>query len=297
MQKIVPMKNIFVLLIGVVLSGMVSSSVFGQDVKKEVYDKVNIPFKKPIPYPDIREADIMWSKTVWRMVDLREKANLPMYFPSKPIGERMSLISLLLFGIDNEGLQVYNPNSTFDEFKVAMTPDDINVNLDAVEKKTQVVDASNNTRDTTYKQDRQLDQIKKLLIKEKWYFDKQHSTMQVRILGLCPLRVFPRQIEGQTGAGAEDEADIVMKQVFWVYYPEARNLLASHPVYTRFNDAQPLSYDDLFMQRRFSGYIYKETNVYNNRRIEDYTTGVEALLEADRIKQYLFEVEHDLWEY
>ncbi len=291
------MKNIFVLLVGVVLSGMVSNAVFAQDVKKEVYDKVNIPFKKPIPYPDIREADVMWSKIVWRMIDLREKANLPLIYPSKPIGERMSLISLLLYGVDNEGLQVYDPDNDYDEFKVAMTKADIDVRLDAVEKTTQVVDANNNTRDTTYKQDRQIEQVKKLLIKEKWFFDKQHSTMQVRILGLCPLRVFPKVVQGQTNVEADDEAEIVMKKVFWVYYPEARNLMASHPVFTRFNDAQPISYDDLFMQRRFSGYIYQETNVFNNRRIEEYTTGVEALLEAERIKQYLFEVEHDLWEY
>jgi gliding motility associated protien GldN len=293
------MKNIFVLLIGVVLSGMISGSLRAQDVKKEVYDKVNIPLKKPIPYPDIREADVMWSKIIWRMVDLREKMNLPLVFPTKPIGERMNLVSLLLYGIDNEGLQVYSPDDLFDEFKVAMTKEDIDVKFEAVQKTTQVIDANNNPHDTTYKQDRQIEQVKKLLIKEKWYFDKQHSTMQVRIIGLCPIRMVPRQVQAQgaTATGNEDEADVVMKQVFWVYYPEARNLLASHPVFTRFNDAMQISYDDLFMQRRFDGYIFKESNVYNNRRIEEYATGVEALLEADRIKQYLFEVEHDLWEY
>jgi gliding motility associated protien GldN len=168
-----------------------------------------------------------------------------------------------------------------------MTKDDIDVNLDAVEKKTTVVDVNGNPQDTTYRQDRQIEQVKKVLIKEKWYFDKQHSTMQVRILGLCPIRVYPRVIQGQTDVEAEDDAEILMKPVFWVYYPEARNLLSSHPVYTRFNDAQPLSYDDLFMQRRFSGYIFKETNVYNNRLIQEYATGVEALLEAERIKEYL----------
>lgn len=293
------MKNIFVLLIGVVLSGMVLSPVKGQDVKKEVYDKVNIPFKKPIPYPDVREADIMWSKVVWRMVDLREKQNLPLYYPLTPIGERMSLISLLLYGIDNESLTVYNPTSTFDEFKVPMTREDIDVNLEAVEVKKQVPDANGNMRDTSYKNERQIDQVKKLLIKEKWYFDKQTSTMQVRILGLCPIRVFTRQLDTQSGTNVEetDDAEITLKQVFWVYYPEARNLLASHPVYTRFNDAQQISFDDLFMQRRFSGYIFRESNVYNNRNISDYATGNDALLEAERIKEYLFEVEHDLWEY
>jgi len=291
------MKNIFVVLIGVVLSGMISTNCVAQDVKKEVYDKVNIPLKKPVPYPDIREADVMWSKIIWRMVDLREKMNLPLIYPTAPIGERMSLISLLLYGIDNEGLQVYNTTSEFDEFKVAMTKADIDANLDAGEKKTQIIDAAGNPIDSTYRQDRRRDEVKKLLIKEKWFFDKQHSTMQVRILGLCPIRVFPKVVQGQNSAEAGDDAEIVMKQVFWVYYPEARNLLASHAIFTRFNDAQQVSFDDLFMQRRFSGYIFKESNVYNNRRVEEYATGVEALLEADRIKQYLFEVEHDLWEY
>lgn len=291
------MKNIFVVLIGVVLSGIISTNCVAQDVKKEVYEKVNIPLKKPVPYPDIREADVMWSKIIWRMVDLREKMNLPLIYPTEPIGERMSLISLLLYGIDNEGLQVYNTNSLYDEFKVAMTKADIDANLDAGEKKTQIIDAAGNPKDSTYMQDRRIDEVKKLLIKEKWFFDKQHSTMQVRILGLCPIRVFPKVVQGQNAAEAGDDAEIVMRQVFWVYYPEARNLLASHAIFTRFNDAQQVSFDDLFMQRRFSGYIFKESNVYNNRRVEEYATGVEALLEADRIKQYLFEVEHDLWEY
>jgi gliding motility associated protien GldN len=290
------MKNIYVLLIGIVLSGMISGSVVAQDMKKEVYDKVNIPFKKPVPYPDVREADVMWSKVIWRMVDLREKMNLPLVYPSTPIGERMSLISLLLYGIDNEGLQVYNPNSDY-EFKVAMTKADIDVSMDAVEKTTQIVDANDQTRDTTYRQDRQIEQIKKLLIKEKWFFDKQHSTMQVRIIGLCPIRVYPKVAASTENAEATDEAEMAMKQVFWVYYPEARNLLASHPVFTRFNDAMQISFDDLFMQRRFSGYVFKESNVYDDRQVASYTTGVETLLEADRIKQYLFEVEHDLWEY
>lgn len=286
------------LLIGVAFASAVFSvNIAAQDTKEEVYTKINIPFKKPIPYTYVREADVMWSKIVWRMVDLREKMNLPLIYPTEPIGERMSLISLLLYGIDNEGLQVYNANNMNDEFKIPLSKADVDVNLDAVEKKTQIVDANGVPKDSTYKGDRKIDEVKKLLIKEKWYFDKQHSTMQVRILGLCPIRVYPRQIQGQQNVEADENAEMLMKPLFWVYYPEARNLLASHPIFTRFNDAQQISFDDLFMQRRFSGYIFKESNVYNNRRIEDYSTGVDALLEAERIKDYLFEVEHDLWEY
>ena len=88
-----------------------------------------------------------------------------------------------------------------------------------------------------------------------------------------------------------------MKPICWIYYPEARNLFSSHPVFNKFNDAQQASFDDLFMQRRFSGYIYQESNVYDNRQIKEYTTGLENLLEGERIKESLFNIEHDLWEY
>jgi hypothetical protein len=88
-----------------------------------------------------------------------------------------------------------------------------------------------------------------------------------------------------------------MTKVFWVYYPEFRNLFASHPVYNRFNDAQETSYDDFFAQRKFSGYIYQESNVYNNRLVQDYTMGIESLLEGERIKESITNWEQDIWEY
>jgi len=120
--------------------------------------------------------------------------------------------------------------------------------------------------------------------------------MEVRILGLCPIRVYPREIKG--AANPDDEnAEMLLKQVCWIYYPEARTLLASHPVYNTLNDAQQASFDDLFVQRRFSSYIYAESNVYDNRRVEEYTAGLETLLESDRIKESIMNTEHDLWEY
>ena len=94
------------------------SGTKAQDLKTEVYVNEHIPFKSPIPYPYVREADVMWSKIVWRMIDLREKQNLPLYYPTKPIGKRMNITSVLLSGIDNEGLTAYSPDDWLNEFKV-----------------------------------------------------------------------------------------------------------------------------------------------------------------------------------
>jgi gliding motility associated protien GldN len=289
------MRTILLIFLAVVIS--VNGTIKAQDTKVEVYDKIHIPYKKPIPYPYTREADVMWSKVVWRMIDLREKMNLPLYYPLKPIGERMSLINLIFFGIDNEGMTVYDPNveGGVDEFKVPMTKDKIDINMGAVQRTIQVQDTLGNMQSKTITDERQYDQVKKILVKEKWFFDRNYSTLQVRILGLCPIRVYPKEIKGV--ATDEANAEMAQSKVCWVYYPEARNLFSMHPIYNRFNDAQQISFDDLFMQRRFESYIYSESNVYGNRLINEYTTGIETLIEGDRIKESITNIEHDLWEY
>ena len=282
-------------LLTVVLS--VSRTATAQDTKPEVYDKIHIPKKKPIPYPYTREADVMWSKIVWRMVDLREKMNLPLYYPMTPIAERMNLIHLIFNGIDNEGLIAYEEKDD-DEFKLQMSKADLEANMGNVPKKEQVVDTTGQTVEKDVAGERKYDEVKKVLLKEKWFFDKSYSTMQVRIIGLCPIRLYKREIKGAANAGAEeDNANLEMKKVCWIYYPEARPLLARSPIFNTHNDAQQISFDDLFSQRRFSSYIYKESNVYQNRRIEEYTTGFDILLEGERIKQSISDFEHDLWEY
>jgi gliding motility associated protien GldN len=274
----------------------ISRTTLAQDTKPEVYDKIQIPKKKPIPYPFTREADVMWSKIVWRMIDLREKLNLPMYYPLKPIGERMNLIHLIFSGIDNEGLQAYQEKDD-DEFKLPMSKADLELNMGNVNKKEQVVDTTGATVEKEVAGERKYEEVKKILIKEKWFFDKSYSTMQVRVIGLCPIRVYKREIKGAANLSEEENADMEMKQVCWIYYPEARPLFARTPIFNSHNDAQQISYDDLFMQRRFSSYIFKESNVYGNRRIDEYTTGIETLLEGERIKESISNFEQDLWEY
>ena len=82
----------------------------------------------------------------------------------------------------------------------------------------------------------------------------------------------------------------------WVYYPDLRNTLSKFEVYNPKNDAVRLSWDDLFEARLFESYIYKESNVYD-RNIQEYATGMDALLESERVKNELFVMEHDLWNY
>jgi len=169
----------------------------------------------------------------------------------------------------------------------------IDVAFDAGLDTIRVVDVNTNEPvESVVPRPRKTEEVKQLLIKEKWFFDRNHSVMSVRIIGICPLRVYNR---------LDDQGmptDIIYREkTFWVYFDEIRPLLSNHEIFNRNNDAQRISFDDFFMQRRFNSYIWGESNVYDNRFINSYTVGVDALLEADRIKNWLFDVEHDLWEY
>lgn len=269
--------------------------------KKEVYDKEHIPKKDPIPYPFVREADVMWEKVIWRMINLREKMNHPYYFPTKPIGDRKSLTSTLLEALEHpvpgHAVFAYKPLLNY-EFEQPISIEDIYKTLDVDSIYEPVVDSL--TGVTLMKLtavDIRLNDVTRLLVKEKWFFDRKYSSLQVRIIGICPMRVFPMMITDQTTGISVPTGDINQQPLFWVYYPEVRYYLARQETFNANNDAQPISFDDMFNQRLFSSYIYKESNVFNDRPVNSYAKGMDAMFESDRIKQSIFEYEHDLWEF
>jgi hypothetical protein len=68
------------------------------------------------------------------------------------------------------------------------------------------------------------------------------------------------------------------------------------PLFTRQNNNHMLSYDDLFMKRYLSGFIVKESNVFD-RSMGDYAQGLEALPEGQAIEEKIRNFESDLWDY
>lgn len=287
------MKRVALICVGLAMIAVVPQKTKAQDILTEVYTREHIPNKAPVPYTYIREADVMWAKDIYRMIDLKEKQNLPLYYPTKPINDRYNLVQLILWGIDNEGIRAFSTDDAKNEFTVPLDRSKVDQVFGAgteTIKKTNVVTGA--VEDTTITNERKTDEVKQVLVKEKWFFDKNTSTMNVRIVGICPIRVYNR-LDDQ---GMPTEV-IMKRQTFWVYFPEIRPLLSRHEIFNNNNDAQRISFDDFFMQRRFNGYIFAESNVYENRWINSYALGMDALMEGERIKEYLFTMEHDLWEY
>ena len=259
-----------------------------------IYKMQHITEKKPIAYEPIREADIMWSKLVWRMIDFRQKMNQPLYFPTVPIGERMSLIDVLMEGIENGDVTAYKPNQFEDsnEFQEIMSYDQVLEAFDAKDKEKLVYDPVTGEPTTTIlKGSIHTDEVLQVLVKEMWFFDRKRSSLEVRIIGLCPIRVYNKIDE----LNPEDSQR--KTKLFWIKFPEAREVLAQKEVFNPYNDAERRSYDEIFHKRFFDGFVVQESNVYNNRMIQQYTMGVETLLESERLEDFIYRYEHDLWEY
>ena len=147
--------------------------------KREVYDKEHIPKKDPVPYPFIRESDVMYEKTVWRMINLREKMNQPLYYPTTPIGDRRNLTQLLLDILKEPlpGYQVFAYMPLLDyEFEQPMSIEDIFKLIGADTIREPVFDSTimDFTMQVTAIQT-SLTDVNRLMIKEKWFFDNRYS--------------------------------------------------------------------------------------------------------------------------
>jgi gliding motility associated protien GldN len=249
----------------------------------DIYEK-SIEYNEAIPYPFLREADVIWSRRMWRLIDLREKMNQPLYYPltERPDG-RKNLMDIILGEVKAGNLNAFDA----DELTVSVTYSDIESKLGGGADTVQIPDMQGVMHDTLIYQDPKQEEVKQLMLLEEWYFDKKHSRVEVRIIGISPIRVF-----------FDPQLDRMSRvQLFWIRYDDFRDTFARHEAFNTHNDAQRISFDDLFLQRRFAGTIYAESNVYDDRLINQYKVGKSALYEAQRIEQELRNFEHDLWEF
>lgn len=263
--------------------------VDAQTVLDGAYIKEHTKTKRVVPYVSIREADVMWMRRVWRTVDLREKMNHPLYYPTEPINDRKSLFDVIRQGLMVDGsITAYDagPLLTDDEFRKPLLATELKEMFMRVD--TQYTESLETGDMEMVVQDIPLESrdIKMYRIKEDWIFDKQRSSMEIRIIGIAPMKEM-RGDDGEIRGYAP---------LFWLYYPECRYVFANWDAFNRENDAERRSFEDIFWKRQFSSYITKWSNVYD-RQLSDYKTGLDALLEGEAIKQALFEFEHDLWNF
>lgn len=282
MKKITLFLVVFTIFLG--FAGPLRAQILDNPPQDVIHYDNDLMDSKPIPMPAIRQADMMWSKRIWREIDMRQKMNQPFYYPLEPHNNWRNFITVIMDALREGAVTAYDVSTT-DEFLVPLNYQEIiSRQIDTVHTTLKRPYPPYEQYDTVIYSEFDPSKVTRIRIKEDWYFDKKHSQMKVRILGICPVIIKERNDEE------------FKEPMFWIYFPEARPVLGHAEVFNRYNDAARRSYDELFMKRLFSSYIYKEKNVYD-RRISEYAQGLDALLEAERIKMELLNFEQSLWEY
>ena len=256
------------------------------DYRDGIYDKENSTNRRFIPYTHLREADVSWEKRVWRRLDMREKQNQQLYYPVEPVVSRISFTQLLIKYILTGEIKAFKD----EEFLVPLELSSVRKSIVLQEDSADVEEFDKDGNAFMVKKPGLTDStwifenFTSLELKEDWFFDKQKSVLEVRILSMGINVLKPKK------------EDLGPFNLFWVYFPACRPYFAKHEVYNSKNDAERRTFEDIFWKRQFSSVAYKETNVFD-REIERYTKGIDALLESDRIKNDIFRWEHDLWHF
>ncbi len=248
---------------------------------------------KPLAYGYVHDRDILMGKTVWEIIDLSEKINFALYFPiDENLGaDRRSLYNVLTKAIrSGEISEVYSDSY----FKTKKTLADIQGSLSRVDTtdagREQVNAGMQVSPEYILRSDLTSQDVTQYKIKGYWYFDKRQSELKYRLLGICPVTPDVYTMNN-------DEKDYI--ELFWVFFPSAREVLHEAKAFNNQNSAMPISFDQILNSRHFNSVIYKEENVYGDRDIKDYMrdNAQNQLLESERVKEKIRDFESDMWNY
>ena len=255
---------------------------------------------KPLEYGYVGDRDILFSKMIWEKVVLDERVNFPLYFPIEDnLGDdRKSLYRVLIDNIKSGmipkvyGDAYFTEERTLEDLKPSLTMTKItDAGIDYMNENG--VSESEIPEEYVIRRDIGAADISSFLIKGLWYFDKRQGELKYRILGIAPAAPDVNFID------SEDDANKEPIPMFWVFYPEVRDIMHEAKAFNDKNSAVPLSFDHLLNSRRFGGIIYKEENVYGDREVKEYVAenALMQLLESERIKDKIRNFEQDMWSY
>jgi gliding motility associated protien GldN len=273
------------------------NSATPEDIGVKTLDQLAYDNDEPLPYGYIDERDLLWSKATWEIIDLDERVNFPLYYPidTSNIGsDRRPLYDVLVTNMRNGTIKDVYSDSYFTS---KTTLKDLDASLVYRDTTDYGIDQflADGIIDDEYIREFTLDaaDIEQWRIRGLWYLDSRLGELRYRVLGICPVAS-----EARSKAFPDDVGDNLV-ELFWVYFPAARNVLHEAKAFNRKNTSRPISFDHILNSRRFSSLIYKEENVQGDRAVTEYISenAFMQLLESDRIKEKIRNIEMDLWNY
>ena len=99
-----------------------------EDIGIRTRAQINADEQKPLDYGIVADMDILWSTTVWEVIDLDERINFPLLYPVEldVVGpERRPMLWWLRQEIEKGNLDVYDPGWDTGEFREKVPEDDL----------------------------------------------------------------------------------------------------------------------------------------------------------------------------
>ena len=300
------MKNVIFIVLIIVIIGSNKISAQSNLLNAKVPQEVGINFEqssanetKPVQYGYVDDRDILWSKTIWEIIDLDERINFPYYYPSVNNGylssDRQSLFRVLMDNIQEGNIteiyetDYFNEKLTFEELKVKL--EDRKITEEARQKINSGIITEDQLTDDDYDV-YIIDSFKVIqyFIKGTWYFNKRLGELRYRLLGIAPGAQ-----DVSTLSESSEDPDIL--PLFWVWFPDARETLNKHRVFNTRNSSKSITFDMMLNSRHFNSSIYKEENVYEDREVKEYIyeDALRQLIESERIKSVIRDFEQDMW--
>lgn len=237
----------------------------------------------PLPYTPLYSADAMYRVRVWRVIDGRDKANLPYFFNSSIDGEGDTrLINVIINAMRNDSVQAFSPIDdrfttpvSFQEAMAAFGSGtdtsasyDLNGNIVGYQVRQKAIDP---------------DSIYKFRLKEEWVFNKRDGKTYVRILGIAPLISYTMS-DGSVADNSEHAA-------FWIYYPDLRTALVRSLIPNPMNAGGTITWEQVFENRLFTSRVIKSTLDAQN----GYTKTPLTPAQGDNIQQQLNNLSKQMW--
>jgi len=265
-----------------------------EEIGKKTENQIKLDNDRPLEYGYVDERDVLWAKTTWETIDLDERINFPLYYPIDTVNigsDRRALFDVLMTNIKNGKIKNIYSDSYFTETRTLGDLESTLSKIDTTDLGFEQYNAGEAV-DPQYINRRDLSaaDISEYKIRGYWYFDKRQGELRYRLHGIAPVAPDVNFID-------DDEPDMV--PLFWVWYPDAREVLHNAKAFNRKNTSMPFTYDHILNARRFNSVIYKEDNIQGDREVNDYIidNALMQLLESERIKESIRNFEMDMWSY
>lgn len=267
-----------------------------------------------------RTEDIVWSRFIYRVIDMRYKQNYQLYFPVTSADPQYRNLFKVMLDAIVDTLKVYEKSQE---------PGDIKPRLETPLAKDQIPGLLNTDREgisdgdiatsdymlihydsvtdkmsfNDYMYQQYVRNQLKFMILEVVFFDKHYSRLFSKIIAIAPMS--SEDIEGED----TPIMDALYQSIrFWVVYDDLRPYLAQQYMIPQSNDSKRVTFEQFFAQKLYASYIIGDSNMYDRMLAEAATRGRDeqedkAIIEKElkkeqqRLENELMTFELDLWEY